>query len=81
MSLTFTKHARQRMKERGITMADVVRVLAFGAPRPSRGNPVWTVDPKSLPDQNWSTLLARLCVVCTPDFRVVTVYHQQGASA
>lgn len=76
MKLTFTKHAVERMKERGITVGEVARVLAYGKPRETRVAPVWSVDPRRVPDDNWAALLARLCVVCTSDLRVVTAYRK-----
>ncbi|WP_423790225.1 DUF4258 domain-containing protein, partial [Listeria monocytogenes] len=45
MKLTFTKHASERMKERGISVAEVARVLAFGKPKATRLAPVWSIDP------------------------------------
>ena len=74
MPVTFTKHARKRMEERGISMSQVFRVLAFGRSSETRLNAVWTVDARRVPDQSWIGLLSDIAVVCTKDFRVITVY-------
>ena len=76
MPVQFTKHARERMEERGITIAQVFRVLAFGHSRPSCGNPVWEVDLDRVEDSHWKQLLDKLKVVCTPELCVVTVYRE-----
>ena len=76
MTVTFTKHARERMEEREISMAEVRGVLQYGAPGWARCNkqPAWKVDPNSIPEK-WRGILDSIRVVCTNDYRIVTVYR------
>lgn len=80
MPVKFTKHARERMTERQISVAEVFRVLAFGHPRDDFAsntckNDVWTIDPQRAPDPETLKVLSGIAVVCTADLQVVTVYR------
>lgn len=76
MTVTFTKHARERMEEREISMAEVRGVLQYGAPAWAKHgkHPAWKVDPESIPEK-WLGVLDSIRVVCTSDYRIVTVYR------
>lgn len=74
MPVRFTKHAKVRMRERGISIAAVFRVLANGNPQPSRGNPVWQADVDQIQEEALRQLLEKIRVVCTADLQVITVY-------
>lgn len=83
MPVKFTKHARERMVEREISIEAVFRVLAFGRQMETRWDNVikWTVDPQAVPDQDWLSLLADIVVVCTNDLQVFTVYRSNSTPA
>lgn len=75
MPVTFTKHARERMEERNISIGQVMRILAFGRLIQARLNDVWAVDSQRVPDQSWLECLSNIAVVCTKNLQVVTVYR------
>ena len=75
MTVTFTKHARERMTERKISMAEVYRVFAFGKPFQGRMSTTWRVNSVSKCDGHWAEVLPPLRVVCDDGFKVLTVYR------
>ena len=81
MPVKFTKHARERMVEREISIEDVFRVLAFGRQNETRWNDIWTINPQAVPDQSWLALLSDIAVVCTKNLQVITVYRIYPTSA
>ena len=75
MTVKFTKHARERMAEREISMDEVIGVLQYGTPWAKYNKtPAWKVDPEKIPEK-WRGILDSVRVVCTNDYRVVTVYR------
>jgi len=75
MNLQLSKHAQERMNERGIRLEDIQKVLAAGKSRETRGNTVWKIDPKTIGATN-NSIFNLLRVVCNAKFLVITVYWQ-----
>lgn len=84
VSITFSKHALERMATRGINRAEVLRVIECGVPRSQRDRTLrFAIDIGSVA---WSTTadqsLFRLMdieVVIDADCKVITCYHKQSA--
>ncbi|WP_417849359.1 DUF4258 domain-containing protein [Thalassoglobus sp.] len=79
MPVKFTSHARIQMEARGITVAQVYRLLAYGRFRNQYGSCIWSANLNRIKDEYWRSLLENLRVICTPDLCVVTAFHIEEA--
>lgn len=76
MPVKFTSHARIQMEERGITVAQVYRVLAYGNFRNRYGSYIWSANLNKIKDESWRSVLENLRVICTPDLCVITAFKK-----